>query len=215
MRHPLISLGKASRLIFILLAAPPVVANDPQMNAAEAAILPAWCLVYNQAGNLRPQDTKDPEIAAKLASFMRSGCSGHHHYCWALVWANRGYFRQETDSYPADYYYSVGIADLGYVLQNSQPTCSLIPDMHTKAGEWEALRGRPKEAEERFRKAIGIKPTHSQAYVGLSDLFESLEKNDAAIAVLQLGIKTNPTSSVLKKKIARLQARISGKTEAP
>jgi Tfp pilus assembly protein PilF len=87
--------------------------------------------------------------------------------------------------------------------------------MHTKAGEWETLRGHPKEAEERFRKAIGIKPTHIQAYIGLCDLFESLGNNDSAIATLQIGIKANPTSSALKKKLARLQARISGKTAAP
>lgn len=210
-----VSLAGTGLLLVALLVGTAVRADDPHMTAAEAAALPKWCLVYNQTSNLAPHFTKDPELAAKLAGFLRSGCGGHHHYCWALVWANRGYFRDESSPTPANHYYGVALGDFGYTIGNSRDTCSLLPDIYTKSGELQAAMGHPKEAEALFRKVIGLKPSYAPAYVGLSDLFESQDKSDEAITALQAGIKINPNSSALKKKLARVQARTSGQVPTP
>lgn len=116
---------------------------------------------------------------------------------------------------PESAYYDVAMSDYGYVFSESKriarhERCSLFPEMYTKIGELEMLRGRPKEAEQSYFKAISLKPTYVPAYVGLSDFYETQGLTDKAIATLQQGIKANPQSSALKKKLQRVEQRTSG-----
>ena len=175
---------------------------------AEAALLPNWCEFH------RKGSTSDPMVAAKLAAFKREGCGGQHHYCWGMATANR-VLMPSTLGYPSldrakmTWEFEAAVGDLDYVIKHSKGTCSLIPDIHTKSGEWMTLVGRYDQAEKRFRKAIGVKNDFAPAYIGLSDLFEIREKPNDALAVLQAGIKANPQSTALKKKLSRLQQRIA------
>lgn len=210
-------------LIMIVLNGLPgagsAVAGDPQASEAEWAMIPAWCRFATAA---RKTDNKveqipDPHIRSKIRALDASGCNGFHHYCWALIWANRSYFYDGEDHWVTRTNYDWAISDLNYVFHNSEAgdTCALFPEMHTKMGEMKFLIGKPREAESSYRAALKLKPGYAPAYAGLSDMYEAQGASDKAVAVLQAGLKANPQSNAIKKKLARLQARTAGAGPAP
>lgn len=208
MRYSRLSSAMAILVVGILLT--PIGAHAVEdYSDEEAALLPTWCEVYRRTGNLRPSDARDTMVASRLAAFIRQGCGGHHHYCWALATANRALFFRSDNPNAQAWQLKDAMGDFNYVLRNSKNTCPLVPDMHTKSGEWHTLIGNYKEAEKRLRQAIAIRPDYAPAYVGLSDLFETQDKPDEALAALQQGLKANPKSAALKKKLDRLQQRIA------
>lgn len=175
---------------------------------------PDWCRVPGNARDSADRD-KDQAIRAKLYSLAKSGCNGYQHYCSGLVASSRALlFEGETPETQRGHLLAA-ISDYGYVLTNSTDGCSLFPDIYTKIGEIQARLGQVKEGEISYKKAIKIQGGYAPAFVGLSDLYENQGDMDKALAVLQLGLKTNPQSSVLKKKLARVQARKTGQATAP
>ncbi len=181
--------------------------------AAQVALLPDWCEFYFKTSNLAPQNATDPAMSSKLAGFIRKGCAGHDRYCSALARANRVLMSQTFQSQPMSIemqgsQFDAALADFDHVLRSSKPACPLVPDMYTKSGEWMTKVGKYKIALERFQKAIRARNDYAPAYIGLSDLYETLEKPDYALAALQQGIKANPQSTALKKKLNRLQQRV-------
>lgn len=201
-------------------------ANDPQATEAEWALVPAWCSdslkSYSVTANpglyaAGLAEIKDPQVRAKIVSLDKSGCSGYHHYCWALIWANRGYFYEGEDHWTLESFYGWAISDLNYVFNSSKnsKTCLLMPEMHTKRGEMQLLLGKAKEAEASYLAAIAIKREYAPAYIALSDMYESLGDSEKALEILQTGIKANPSSGALSKKLARLQARVAGQVAKP
>ncbi|MBV5272707.1 MAG: tetratricopeptide repeat protein [Lamprocystis purpurea] len=190
------------------------IAGDPQATEADWAMVPAWCRFAMSARktNNRVDQIPDPQVRAKIRALDNSGCNGFHHYCWALIWANRGYFTSTEDQALRRSYFDWAISDFRYIFANSEPgnTCSLFPESYTKLGEMKLLIGKPQEAETHYRAALKLKPDYAPAYAGLSDLYETQGHIDKAVAILQAGLKVKPTSSALKKKFARLQARTGG-----
>jgi len=183
----------------------------------EKAMAPDWCPFSGNARNTRNtvEQVKDPAIRAKLYSLDKSGCNGYHHYCWALVRSSRAIlFERETPEIQrGDLLQALG--DYNYVLGHSVHGCSLFPDIFTKMGEIQIQLGQLKEGEASYKKAIGAKPGYAPAFVGLSDLYENQGDADKALAVLQQGLKVNPQSAALKKKLARVQARKTGQATPP
>ncbi len=189
-------------------------AGDPQATAADWALIPAWCRFAMSARKTdnRVNQIPDPQLRAKIHALDKSGCNGFHHYCWGLIWANRGYLYNGEDYNLRRSYFAWAISDFQYIFANSEPgnTCSLFPESYTKLGEMKLLIDKPREAESHYREALQLKPDYAPAYAGLSDLYETQGHIDKAVAVLQAGLKVKPTSSALKKKLARLQARTAG-----
>jgi tetratricopeptide (TPR) repeat protein len=194
------------------------IAGDPHATEADWALIPAWCrfAVFARKTGNRVDQIPDPQLRAKIRALDNSGCNGFHHYCWALIWANRGYFASGDDPEVRRSYFDWAISDFRYIFANSEPgnTCSLFPESHTKLGEMKLLIGKPREAETHYQEALKVKPGYAPAYAGLSDLYETQGHTDKAVAVLQAGLKVKPTSSALKKKLARLQARTAGASGA-
>jgi tetratricopeptide (TPR) repeat protein len=213
MRKPFIALAAVAALLGLELPWS-ALADDPNADEVDLALLPEWCKVV-MAGGDAVQRSNDQRVRAKLFDITSSHCSGYHHYCWALVWANRGRFR---DAGPdrTRYYFEVAIDDLEYVFHHSDSkNCKLAPEMHTKIGEWKLQLDNLKGAEESFRSALAIKPSYAPAYLGLSDLYETQGTIEKSIEVLQAGIKANPKSVALEKKLKRVQQRSPGTSAAP
>ncbi len=91
----------------------------------------------------------------------------------------------------------------------------MLPDIYTKIGEVQWQLGKQKEAEASYAKALEIKRGYPMALVGLSDLFEARAETDKSIAILREGLKINPQSTILKKKLQRLEARTAKPTNPP
>ncbi len=191
-------------------------ADDPRATEAEIALIPEWCKRIMTKDGSGTTSSQEPQVRAKIYDLQSSGCGGIHHFCWALIWANRGYFRSYDSQYPLAHLYGSAIDDMKYVFDHSRSgKCKLFPEMHTKTGELKLLLDRQDEAEESFRKALAIKPSYAPAYIGLSDLYEAQGAAEKAIEVLQAGIKANPKSSALQKKLKRVQQRSAGPSASP
>ena len=175
-------------------------------------MLPAWCQTYRFVLKVGQNPYKaDPQTMALQAKIDRSGCKGAWHFCWAMARRNRLLFDESTKS-NAGFNVSVMTGDFHFVINESSPTCVLIPEIHVHVGEGYALIGDAKRAEQSFLAALKAKPGYVLAYFGLSDLFENQGNTEKAIAVLQQAIKSNPRSSGLKQKLARVQARANGES---
>lgn len=182
-------------------------AESPHPEPAEYTLLPTWCQALEHEFK-NPKAAADPMARARLAKIEKSGCSGPWHFCWALIWRNRAIF-DNVDSTQRNFLLGRAIADFGYILEHSLPSCSLVPDAHAQRGETYTLLGNLKEAEASYATALQKKPGYSAAFIGLSDVYEQQGNLDKSIEVLKQGIEANSRSSALKKKLKRVQARSS------
>ncbi len=214
-RHRIMPLTRGAALALTLAGASTgAFAQTTTPGDLARVMTPDWCEAA-VSGRLRADQDKDQAIRAKLYGLEKSGCRGYQRYCSALVTSGRALlFEGETpETQRAQLMAAAG--DYGYVLANSRKECSLLPDTYTKLGEIQTRLGQFKEGEESFAKAIKIKGGHAPAFVGLSDLYENQGNIDKAIAALQAGLKANPTSTMLKKKLQRVQARKTEPAAAP
>lgn len=181
----------------------------------DLTMLPTWCQTYRYVLKEGENPYKaDAQTLALQAKIDRSGCKGAWHFCWAMARRNH-IISSETSEAHLPFLVGVMAGDLNFLFKGSRPTCALIPEVHVRLGEGYALIGNVKEAEKSFLAALKVKPGYALAYIGMSDMYENQGNTDKAIAVLQQGIKANPGSSGLKKKLARVQARASGESASP
>ena len=198
------------RVLVALLAWAPLTAraDKPPTDDFQLSLLPRWC--HLTQSNTIDREHLPLEELAKPNAYFKSGCAGILHYCWALTWSNLGYFAQPDAPSPPSFYFGQAIADYEYVLGHSGPNCIMLPDIYTKMGSLQAQMQKPREAEQLFDKALKINPRFAPTFVAMSDLYETRGDIDKARAALEAGLKANPQSSALKKKLARLNARTAG-----
>jgi tetratricopeptide (TPR) repeat protein len=197
----------------------PAMAANPHAAEDELAMVPSWCR-YGGAplrGARAIAEIPNPLIRYKLNAMTASGCSGIHHYCYALIWTNRAYAASDVRAEVRHGMMGEAVDDFQYVLRNSKGrnTCVLFPDIYTKIGDLSLMREDLPAAERNYQQALTLKPGYVGAFNGLSDLFESRGEHDKAIEALEAGIKANPGSTALKKKLARIQAGNSNNNKEP
>lgn len=226
MAHTMQFLLPTTLALTLAIAPSPAGASRPTtIEDHEWAMVPNWCRDAGAGFSVTSNPelyqsglakVKDPSVRAKIMSLDRSGCGGYHHYCYALLWSNRANLDliQKEDSQIAGLL-ADALGDFGFVLNASKPGCALLPDIYTKIGEIQMQVDKPGEAEANFKKALEIAHGYPQAFMGLSDLFESQGQTDKSIAVLHEGLKVNPQSNALKKKLARIEGRAAASGNAP
>lgn len=186
-------------------------ADDPHADSADKPLLPTWCLALPFViGNSEdPVARKDGYAAAKVAKIKRTGCNGPWHFCWGLVRINRATLSANNTARRRGLL-SGAIADFQYVIDQSEQRCTLRPDAYMKQGEVSTMLRSFKKAEKYFMQSIKLKPRQSGSYIGLSDLYEQRGNLGQSIAILRKGIEAFPRSNALKRKLQRLETRISG-----
>lgn len=206
-------LGVLVGLSFVL-SYPVSASKQAYVKPEELKALPEWCS-HTPSPVIRGYTGIPPASARARAELQRmkdSGCArALHHYCWGLVRSNRANF--DRDSRSRDINLRTALSDVDYVAKNSAPTCSLFPQIHLRSGEWHLRLGDTTAALVRFQKAIAVDPSLQQAYSGLSRVYQLLDRPDEAIATLEDGIKANPKSKLLKKRLDSLRAELAS-TEA-
>lgn len=176
-------------------------ANNPRATTQELRKLPAWCLhhpsvIGREKASLLPKD-------ATLTRIGATGCGGVHHYCWALVQVNRAGFAHNLRDRKVNY--KLALSNLEYTLNSSTQSCLLLPVIYMKVGEVQAKLGDYSNAVLSYRRVIDKQPHLSMAYYGLSNVYLRQDQYDEAIAVLEAGIKANPSSTSLKKHLEELK----------
>lgn len=178
----------------------------------EWAMIPSWCA--DAGGFEHPEQIGNEAHRVKVFALNAAGCDGHHHFCYGLIWSNRIFMAEHKRSKDNVHAVTRAEGDFEYMLKRSQPTCPMVYDAYIKLGEIKTIVSDFAGAEQAFTKALKNKPNRAGGYFGLSDLYETAGKPDKSIAILKQGIAANPRSSALKKKLERVQARLSGTAQA-
>jgi len=185
--------------------------KPPDVTAGEVALLPAYC-AHSQsfAGGGFPEGPlpgQKPWIAK-----MGHGFWAVHHYCWAMINANRA--AATTGLQAREYLLSRAIDDCKYVVTNTSADFVLLPEIYLRMGEYYERLGQPVAALLHFERSQQTKPDYWPAYLHTAQLQAKLGKRAAAVAAVSEGLKQVPQQAQLQVELARLSGRDAGRGAA-
>lgn len=128
-----------------------------------------------------------------------------HHYCWALVHKNR-YFRARG-AIQRNYYFQQFMGDIGYVLENTKKDGNNWPYFHVlliEQGEMLLIREDYAGSLAKANEALAKKPDAEKAHTLKFDIYMAMGDKKKAIEAGQEGLKMNPGSSRLRKRLMSL-----------
>jgi tetratricopeptide (TPR) repeat protein len=191
--------------VFGLASAPLwVLANTPQnITAGEVARLPEYCA---NAQSFARQGIPDAPSAIQRhwLGLMGTTFWHMHHYCWALVSANRS---EDGGLAPNQrvYLLNSAISDANYVLERAPPDFPLLPEIFYRVGQYHLKAGRPVESMSHFNKSRTTKPDYWPPYIELAKISAALGKQQEAVAVLEEGLKLMPDQPQLTEALKRVK----------
>ncbi len=97
--------------------------------------------------------------------------------------------------------------NLNYVIRNSDPGFSLLPEVYLQKGEALDKLGQRDEAVAEYRNALRAKADYTPAYAALAQHYIDRGDVDAARGVIEQGLKRDPGSTALAAKKAALAER--------
>jgi tetratricopeptide (TPR) repeat protein len=129
-------------------------------------------------------------------SIMGKGFEHMHHYCRAqtnvlrsrkagLTMQERTYLREKA------------VDDYRYVTKNAEPDFILLPEIYTRIGEVEILRGNPADANKAFAQARQMKPDYWPAYSNWAEYLMSHGQRAEALKIVRSGLQQSPDAKVL------------------
>ena len=166
---------------------------------------------WRQDAQLLPQYCKDRAKGISSAEFIRwrgtlGGVYEHiHHYCsgmYAEKKASSTIDRQERKRWLRSV-----IGEMQYVSRHCPARCALYPELQSRWGWALAADGQPSEAISHFQLAIRAKPKYVPAYAKLSDVYLEINQPEEARRVLDDGLKAKPGSSMLQRRLQKLEAQ--------
>lgn len=111
-----------------------------------------------------------------------------HHFCWALVDAQKGSDHQ-------------ALANLDYVLRNSSKSFKMRPMVLKQKAQILELNNKLPEAVPVYRELVDVAPDEEDGYLGLARIFLRQGDQSTATEIVNLGLKNIPDSEKLKELI--------------
>lgn len=173
-----------------------VYANKPKnIEEWEMTLIPAYCpdtmgFKYGDAySNTSPK-------AHHWVSLMGRDFWHMHHYCWARINLNRA--TKSGVSPRAKKWLLENVRnDYRYVINNTQKSFIMLPEIYTRLGEVELLLGKPNKANEAFARARNQKPDYWPAYSHWAEYLLKNGQRQEALKVVTAGLAYSPDSKVL------------------
>lgn len=186
---------------FIILIVPPLILlvcpsqshAYPSTNA-EFAKLPKYCSARFKRPGSNPEYWK-----SKLG---RKNWVQIHHYCNALNDINIAFASMDPNKRKKSL--TVAIRSIKDVLNKTEPTFILRPELYLKMGESYSQLQHYSEAIMAYKSALKIKSNYSSAYASMSDTYLKMGKRDRAVETLNIGLKYKPNSKRLIRRLERL-----------
>ncbi len=192
--------------ISVLLWSTVVQANTPQnMTPGEISRLPSYCadaqgMAPNSGTPSAPTPQQQRWVAAMGEAFWHI-----HHYCWALLNANRATQAGLTQQ-QRDHLYRWAISDCMYVLNLSTREFVLLPEIYLRMGQFAIKAGQPIDAIDHFENSRQHKADYWPPYIELSKLHVALRRPQEAEKVLKAGLAVMPDEPRLQEALANLNA---------
>ena len=137
-----------------------------------------------------------------------------HHYCWAQTNVLRsrkaGLTMQERI-----YLWGRAVNDYKYVTKNAEPNFILLPEIYTRIGEVEILRGNPADANKAFAQARQLKPDYWPAYSHWAEYLMNHGQRAEALKIVHSGLQQSPDAKVLLELLRILGGKPSGIPSKP
>ena len=114
-----------------------------------------------------------------------------HHYCWALVNANRAK-RAGISAQQRQGLYQAALNDCFYVLEHAKESFVLLPEIYLRMGQFAIGAGDLVRAMEYFGKSREAKADYWPAYQELAKVNLSIGRHAAAMGVLKEGLVAVP-----------------------
>lgn len=151
--------------------------------------------------------SRDPQERAAWFARMGPVFEHMHHYCWAMVKANRaatpGIEPQVRRSL-----YASAVSECQYVLRNyPDPAFVLRPEILYRMGRFEEANGEWVRAIEYYEQSIGAKADYWPPYMAIADIHVRLGRRDRAAAVLEAGRGVMPDEPRIREAIDKLNSR--------
>lgn len=159
--------------------------------------------VHHGAGN-RPLIEHAP-LFERPGYEMGAHNSHLHHYCWALVHKNR-YFRARG-VIQRNHYFQQFMGDIDYVIENTKIDGNDWPYFHVlliELGEMLLIREDYPGSLAKTNEALAHKPDAEKAHTLKFDIYMAMGDKKKAIEAGQEGLKMNPGSSRLRKRLMNL-----------
>lgn len=178
--------------------------GEPQnITRGEVARLPEFCTDALNPGT----GTRDSpsERQRRWVLVMGIGYWASHHYCWAMINATRASYGGASKAERHHLLHSA-IADINYVIQNSQPKFVLLPELYTRIGDYQVQMERPVDAMESYQMAREAKPDYWPAYLRMARVQEGLGQLARAVETLNEGLRATPDQPELLKALSQVSA---------
>ncbi len=172
------------------------------VTAGEMARLPEYCAQSQSfaVGGFAegPLLSQKPWIA-----LMGHGFWAIHHYCWALINANRAAAAGVAPSL-REHLLTRALGDCNYVIQNTPQNFVLLPEIFLRMGEYYEQLDKPGDAIQHYDRSLQAKPDYWPAYLRISELQFKLGNRLAAEKALRNGLKAIPARPELQAALDRL-----------
>ena len=169
-------------------------AENPEWKA-NTQFLPQYC-------KDRAKGSQSPSFKRWRKTFGKAGVH-MHHYCDGLYAEKQA--KVTADKNKRSHWLRLAAYQMQYVSGSCQPGCVLYPELHSIWGWALWQQGQVGEAIKHYQLAIQSKPTYTRAYADLADMYVKINESDEARKVLEAGLKVNPKSRKLKRRLLKLQ----------
>jgi len=173
-----------------------VATSDSDSWKKNASLMPQYCKDLAK-GNNSPEWTKWRSTFGETAIHM-------NHYCKGIFAEDKVKSIMEKDK--RDYWLGIVVHQMRYVSTTCKKNCVLYPDLHTRWGWALSEQGLIPEAIEHYQLAFKAKPNYALAYARLSELYLGIGQPEEARKVLESGLKANPNSRALKRRLKKLES---------
>lgn len=188
-------------VVTLALALPCAALAAPEnITRGEMARLPEYCPDSQTFDKVGFPENPTPR-QRRWVAMMGKPFWAIHHYCWALVAANRaavaGVTKQERD-----YLLKSAISDIYFVFNQSGPDFVLLPELYFRVGEYYTRLDKPVEADSYFERSIASKRDYWPAYIGQAKLQGRLGRPENAVSILRQGLELMPDQPQLMQALA-------------
>jgi tetratricopeptide (TPR) repeat protein len=125
-----------------------------------------------------------------------------HHYCRGL---NDLYEGSRASEDKREYWFNEAVREIDYVLQRTDLSFVLRPEMYYKKGVALMTLGKPIEAVEMFTAALRTRSDYEPAYLSLSQYFERAGDMAEAKRLVEEGLRWIPDSTHLTQRLTELK----------
>jgi tetratricopeptide (TPR) repeat protein len=119
-----------------------------------------------------------------------------HHYCWALIGLHRAQMAGVPPVIRKGMLQS-GVGDYTFVITNAAPGFVLLPEVYTRMGEAQLIKGDVGDAYNSFARARAIKPDYWPAYLRWAEFQLKWNRKAEAKKTLEEGLQYAPEAKPL------------------